>query len=81
MLASEIKYRSVRMEVVDGQPEGAEIAFTNLLMTLALHVVGSHGLPYADMIKRQEMLVQYTAMASVSSLTHAYRSIKQVSPD
>ena len=49
--------------------------------TLALHVVGSHGLPYADMIKRQEMLVQYTAMASVSSLTHAYRSIKQVSPD
>ena len=66
------------MEVIEGKAQGQELVFSDLAFTLALHVVGSHGLPYADMLKRQEMLAQYARMASVSKLTHVYRSISQV---
>ena len=33
--------------------------------TLSLHVVGAHGLPYAEMIKRQEKLAYYAQLAAV----------------
>jgi len=80
VLASELKFRAVRMEVISNKPEGAELVFSDLLVTLGLHVVGSHGLPYADMLKRQEELSQYARLGAVSKLTHVYRSMSEVSP-
>ena len=76
VLANEIKYRSVRIELMQNKDEGDELAFSDVVATLSLHVVGAHGLPYAEMIKRQEKLAYYAQLAAVSRMTALYRGVK-----
>lgn len=73
VLANEIKFRTVRIELVQGRPEGQELDFLETVATLAIHVVGAHGLPYAEMVKRQEKIAYFTQLAAVSRVTSLYR--------
>jgi len=63
--------------LMQDRPEGRELDFLETVGTLALHVVGAHGLPYAEMVKRQEKIAYYTQLAAVSRVTSMYRSRRE----
>jgi hypothetical protein len=41
-----------------------------------MHVVGSHGLEYSDMLKRQERLTYFAYIATISKMTVLLRSAR-----
>ena len=77
VLANEFKFRTVRVELVQGKVDGCELVFDEVLHVLGLHVVGTQGLPYPEVLVRQEKLTYYAQLAAVSKMTALYRSVKE----
>lgn len=77
VLASELKFRCLRIELLENCCSD-ELEFQDIAATLALHVVGAHGLPYAEMLKRQEKLAYYAQLAAVSKMTVKFRTAKMM---
>jgi len=75
VLVSEIKFRCLRIELLE-LSYSDELEFQAVAATLALHVVGAHGLPFADMLKRQAKLAYYAQLATVSKMTLKFRTAK-----
>ncbi len=66
----------MRIELLQDNRQDDEVEFSDVVATLALHVVGAHGLPYAEMLKRQEKLAYLAQLAAVSRMTALYCSLK-----
>jgi hypothetical protein len=75
MLASEIKFRCVRIELLENSCDDA-IKFEDVVATLALHAVGAHGLPFIEMLKRQEKLSYYSQLAAVGQIAVKFKMAK-----
>jgi hypothetical protein len=63
--------------MVQGKVDGHELVFAEVLHVLGLHVVGTQGLPYPEVLVRQEKLTYYTQLASVSKMVALFRSVKE----
>jgi hypothetical protein len=63
--------------MAQGKVDGRELVFAEVLHVLGLHVVGTQGLPYPEVLVRQEKLTYYTQLAAVSKMAALFRSVKE----
>ena len=74
---SETKLRAARLELIENS-EGNDLRFQDVVGCLALHVIGSHGLQFAGMLKRQEKLAYFAYTAVVSKISTKFRIAKMI---
>ena len=75
VLASEFKFRSVRVELLQSKAQNEALEHQEVLHVLGLHVVGSEGLPFSEMLVRQEKMGYYAQLAAVSKSLSLFRSL------